>query len=206
VKQFLEEARPPRVAIWDTMDEYGAIARRVGTLKELLEVLRTQSAYVVRYVPRGTDRELTLRFDAFCTMCFDIGDLLMVVEELERVTSPSHAPAAWSDCTLRGRHKNLSIMALSQRPASVDKNFFSNATVIRTGRLNYVGDVACMANVLCVDRRRIAALRPLEYIERDMTTGETREGLVTFAGEQKALPRARKTTKFLPGSASKTAP
>jgi hypothetical protein len=202
VKQFLEWGRPPRVVIWDTMDEYGAIARQVGTLAELLEVLRSSSSYTVRYVPKGTDRELAARFGAFCAMCFAIGDLLMIVEELERVTSPSHAPAAWSDCTLRGRHMRLSIMGLSQRPASVDKNFFSNATVIRTGRLNFIGDVACMANVLGVDRGRISALKPLQYVERDMTTGEIREGLVTFAG--KVLPA--KTTKFLPGTASKTAP
>ena len=178
------------------MDEYGEHAIKVVTLVELLEIISTEASYTLRYVPHGDDKELTVRFDAFCAICFNVGDLLMIVEELQRVTSPSHAPSAWSDCTLRGRHVRLSIIALSQRPASVDKNFFSNATVIRTGRLNYVEDVNCMANVLGVDRRRIGALLPLQYIERDMTTGETRDGVVILPGGKKSLPAPAEAKKL----------
>jgi len=115
------------------MDEYAEHARAVRSLAEMLNATRSsERAFRLRYVPRGTDRELAARFGAFCALAYSSGDLVMVVEELQRVTTPSWAPAEWSDCTLRGRHRRLSIVGMSQRPASVDKNFFSMATFIRS--------------------------------------------------------------------------
>ncbi len=171
VKQYLKGRRPARVLIWDTMDEYGEHAERVGTLTALLERAKGER-FALRYVPRGTDAELAQRFEAFCAIAYALGRLVVVVEELQRVTKPAWAPAAWSDCTLRGRHQRLSIFGVSQRPASVDKNFFSNATHIRGGRLNFDDDIACMANALRVPRERVAALRDQQYIARNMLTGE----------------------------------
>lgn len=161
------------------MNEYGAQAELVPKLAALLDRARAERSFGLRYVPpRGTDAELAVRFDAFCSIAFDLGDLLMVVEELQRVTKPSWAPAAWSDCTLRGGHEGLSIIGVSQRPASVDKNFFSNCSTVSTCRLNFADDIACLANVLGVARERIAGLAPYHYIARDMALGEVREGAI----------------------------
>lgn len=186
VKAWLAERPPARLMIWDTMDEYAEQAELAPRLERILELAGAgRGGFAVRYVPRGTDQDLALRFGAFCSIAYAAGDLVMIVEELQRVTRPSWAPAAWSDCTLRGRHRDLSIIGLSQRPASVDKNFFSNATRIRTGRLNFADDVACMANVLGVDRAEISGLAPLAYIERDMMSGELERGRLTFPAPTK---------------------
>lgn len=172
-KTYLRSLRQPRALIWDTMDEYGDVAERVDSLVAMNA--RTAGAtFSVRYIPRGTPRELAVRFAAFCELAYTRGRLVMVVEELQTVTEPSRAPAAWADCTLRGRHVGLSIWGLSQRPASVDKDFFSNATHVCTGRLNYVDDVRCMAGVLGVAPEAITALRGephYDWIKRDMVRG-----------------------------------
>jgi hypothetical protein len=176
-KQYLALHRPARLLIWDTMNEYGAHAERVESLSQILARARAGRMFGLRYVPpAGSDAQLAARFDAFCAIAYELGELLLLVEELQRVTKPSWAPPAWSDCTLRGRHRGLSIFGLSQRPASVDKNFFTNCSTVSSCRLNFSADVACIAGVLGVERDRIVALPRYRYIARDMTTGAVTEG------------------------------
>jgi hypothetical protein len=169
-KDYLAAELPPRRLIWDTMDEYGDHARAVPSLSAMLKG-SGDATFALRYVPRGTDRELAARFGAFCALAYQRGDLMMIVEELQRVTQPSWAPADWSDCTLRGRHRRLAIFGISQRPANVDKNFFSMATFIRSGRLSFPADQRCMAEVLDVPLADVRALVGFDWIGRDMLTG-----------------------------------
>ncbi len=192
VKTWLRAMDAPRRLIWDTMNEYAEHAEQVPTLAAMVERMRAGKAWRLRYVPSGDPKKLAERFDVFCAAAFAAGDVVVVVEELQTVTSPSWAPAAWSDCTLRGRHRGLVIIGVSQRPASVDKNFFSNATLIRSGRLNFAADVSCMANVLHVEPEQISALVPLAYIERDMTTGKPGDGVVPLPGAVRVAPAKAK--------------
>ncbi len=182
IKQSLTRDKPSRVLIWDTMDEYRDHAERVTSLDALRLALIAAKAgkIALRYVPSGDDKQRVARFDVFCRLAFAAGKMTMVVEELQSVTKPSWAPAGWSDCTLRGRHKGMRIFGASQRPASVDKNFFSNATSIRTGRLNFLDDVRTMANILHVKPQEITDLKPLDFIQRDAQTGKIERGRITF--------------------------
>lgn len=190
VKQCLAGAAPPRLMIWDTMDEYGDFARRVLTLQAMVNAIKASPTFALRYVPSGAPDELVKRFDVFCSVAFAIGKVCLVVEELQTVTKPAWAPAGWSNCTLRGRHKGLSIFGISQRPASVDKNFFSNATMVRCGRLNFAEDVRTMDSVMGLGSLKVclldssvgtvAHLKPLQYVQRDMASGEVSAGILAF--------------------------
>lgn len=194
-KYYLAARRPARLLIFDPMAEYAGT--RCSTLAELHRAARAAPEFALRYVPpRGTDRETKARFDALCSIAYELGDLTLLAEELQLVTAPSWAPPAWADCTLRGRHRRLSIIGLSQRPASVDKNFLSNCSVVSTGRLNYDDDVACMARMLGVPRERVLNLAPFAFLARDMgsgvvTQGTTAELLPTIEAGKPARRRAR---------------
>jgi hypothetical protein len=59
---------------------------------------------------------------------------------------------------LRGRKRGLKIIGTSQRPASIDKDFLSNATLIRCGALGYPNDRVAVAAVMGADPAQIAAL------------------------------------------------
>lgn len=183
IKQAIRKARPRRLLVWDRMREYEGHGEAFTRLSELHDAVMTEpnkprATFKARFLPAG-DRELVTRaFNGFCWLGYAIGNCALVVEELALVTTASYAPHWWREATLTGRHQGLTIMASSQRPASVDKDFFSNATLIRCGRLNYENDIRTMSNVLHVDRKEISNLPELHYIERDMRTGETRRGVV----------------------------
>ncbi len=70
----------------------------------------------------------------------------------------------------------MTIIGLSQRPAGVDKDFFSNCSFVRSGRINYSSDAKAIADVLGVKKDDITNLNEYEYIQRNMFTGEITRG------------------------------
>lgn len=176
VHSLLHTENPPRLLIFDPMDEYRGDAEKVADLVDMGKRSKAER-FRLRYVPPRADQKKTVaRFDAFCSLAYKLGNLLIVCEELQLVTRPSYAPPAWSECTLRGRHRRLSIVGVSQRPASVDKNFFSCCTSISTGRLNFKPDQVVMADVLGVAAAEVGALARYHFIARNMDTGQIVRG------------------------------
>lgn len=183
IKGLLRAERPVRLMVWDFMREYSRerIARPTESLASLVAACRQQQ-FRVAFHPSFDDKTRAKQFDLFCRLAMDEGDLCMLVEEMSQVTKPSFAPAAWSRVTLMGRHHGLRVIGASQRPAHIDKNFLGNATTIRTGGLRYPEDRAAVAKAMGIDPAEIAALVPLQWIERDMGTGAiTRGGMFGVA-------------------------
>jgi DNA helicase HerA-like ATPase len=177
IKREIARLKPKRMIVFDVMHEYDALGQPVKLCGELARLAK-QKAFKLIFQPNSVNMQQ--QFDFVCKMAFELGDLVFVVEELNRVTQATKAPPYWQDCTSRGRHKGLMIYGASQRPASVDKDFFSNATKIRSGRLNFAADIKTLANVLKVKTTEIDGLMPLEFIEREMATGKTSKGKLVF--------------------------
>jgi len=51
--------------------------------------------------------------------------------------------------------------------------------MLRTGRLAYGSDVKAVADAIG-NADKIAALKPLEWLEKDMATGKISAGVLTF--------------------------
>lgn len=188
IKRELARTAPARLMIWDPQHEYSQFGGVCTSLKACLEAVQAAQArgrFALVYQGHGIDQR---QFDAFCRIAYAAGNCTLVVEELAFVTRPERAPAGWASCTLRGRHRGLRIYGASQRPASIDKHFFGNATLIHAGRLNFEADVKTLANVLQVPREEIVQLAPLAWIERDMQTGRLTRGQISFGS---ATRRAR---------------
>lgn len=184
VKQSLKRQRPARLLVWDWMREYGEFGQVVDSLADVLALMRTRNGYRQRfriiYRPPRVDRPILERgFSTFCKLAFDCGGLQVVAEELKFVTRPNGGPPGWVDLTMTGRHQGIKLIGTSQRPAAVEKDFFSNATVVRSGRFNYKPDVVAMAEVLDVTAEEIPKRQPLQYIERDMQEGLLRRGAIS---------------------------
>ena len=132
------------------------------------------------YIPRGDAATMKREFSLLCRAAFHAKALTLVAEELSDVTEPSKAPEGWRKCTSQGRSEGITVYGLSQQPASIDKHFFGNCSLVRVGRLNFDAHIKSMANCLGVPPGDIRALLPLEFIERDMLNGEVNRGKLTF--------------------------
>lgn len=160
-----ELAKQKRAMVWDMEDEYDHI--QAVKLQDLPAHLHRagKGNIAVRVIP-STDYDLRqAQFDIFCRAAMAVGDLTMLAEELRFVTKASWAPAGWASVVLRGRKRGLRVIGASQRPASIDKDFLSNATYIRCGALGYPEDRKAVAAVMGTDPRYIEALEGFEAIE-----------------------------------------
>lgn len=194
IKREVRAAAPKRLMVWDPEHEYadpssrhgsfGTVVRDLETVRKMLIAAGDHGHVSIVFYPSDDLAAAKKQFHVFCLLASAAGNVTVVCEELAFVTMPSWAPEGWSKCTLRGRKRGLTIYGASQRPASIDKNFFGNATRIRTGRLNYDADKKTMSNVLGVSLLELGQMEPLQWIERDMTTGQVTRGVLSFDAQK----------------------
>lgn len=165
--------KPARLVLWDfkrdpTFDGYAEPV----TAQQLVAALQ-RPRFAVRYQPSFNEAKRAEQWEWFCRLVHHVGNLTMWVEELARVTRPGYAAPAWSmitmtarDYSINGRRLHLDVIATSQRPANIDKDFFSNCTAIECGVLEYPRDVATMADVLRCERTTIQTLKPGQFVRR----------------------------------------
>lgn len=188
IREHLRREKPKRIIIWDPLREYGEFARHEVNLSQAIARMGNPGAFAVAYCPGGDPGTYAAKFELLCRAAFAAGDCTFLVEELAEVTSPSYAPLAWKKCTTQGRHRGLRIIAASQRPAQVDKNFLGGCTYIRCFTLRYPADRQAMAGAMSVKQSEIDELNTIEteahtkitYIERDFRWGNTTKDTITL--------------------------
>lgn len=191
IREWLKANKGPRFLVWDPLNEYADLCKT--TSSSLAEVARQvkEKAFAVRYLPGPDIDTYKAKFSLFCRIAFAAGNLVLMVEELADVTSPSHAPQAWRQCTKKGRHAGLRIVVATQRPADIDKHFLGGATYLRCFTLRFPADRKAMAGAMDVPVADIAQLMTVEdgsatvlnWIERDFRSGKTTRGSKRMGGK-----------------------
>lgn len=163
-----------RVIVWDMKGEY---SRDLGFERVpgagLYDRLRAGPGRisVTSHDPR--------HFQNFCTLAHWWGACAVVAEELADVTRPGKAPLEWGIVLRRGRDRALSVFAVSQRPTECDTTIFGLRTYTAAFYLPRANDRAYMARELDTDRRRLDALKPHQFLERN---GNAAARLVKLSG------------------------
>jgi len=156
--------------VFDTKREWGAYPGIIAcdTRRAALELLRDGGPRLrVAYAPGPALRD---DFDwwADCSLQWGISaPCVVVAEELASVTSAGKAPRAWGHLVRTGLGEGITIYALTQSPSESDKTTVRNASRLHVGRLGYRPDIDYLADLLWVERAELAALSPLQFIERD---------------------------------------
>jgi DNA helicase HerA-like ATPase len=179
VKRLMERAKPRRLIVFDPEGEWGGFGTQTSNVADVLAGFRAagaDGACRVVFVPSPVPEIAVRQFDAVCRIAFHAERLTFIVDELKSVTSPSRSPVGWGMLTGRGRKRGIVMYGLSQRPASIDKDFLGNCNYVRAGRLTYIEDQRAVARVLGVKESDIGALPDLGWIRRDMATGQTTSG------------------------------
>ena len=162
-----------RLMIWSPKEAIDDYAGRLGGMKcdsaqQLLDALTAAKRGPVRvvYQPPVNRKEAEKAFGFFCKIALAANNVCVLVEELHTVTRPSWAPDGWSNLILMGRGYGVQVYGVSQRPASVDKDFFSNCNLVHAGRVNYEDDAKVLSKSLMVDWQEMLNLPDMAYIER----------------------------------------
>jgi hypothetical protein len=196
VKEQLRKLKPKRLAVWDYMREYS------GATTDLAAAIRAMNAgaFNVAFAPSHDDKPIDIagrsisvsawQFELFCTAVYEARNTLAIVEEMAFVTRAAHAPGPWRRLSLLGRHRGVSIIGTSQRPASIDKDFLANCDLVHCGRLAHPRDAANVAPVLGVDAGELLRLADLAYIERRAGAHDCTRGVLSFNGAKRAAQRA----------------
>lgn len=205
LKDGLRRMNPSRLMIWDPQDEYAEFGDVVTDSRELVERLgemATEDGFRIVYRPGDDMGTYKAKFDLFCDIAYQIPRLTLVVEEVADVTSASYAPPSWSRLSRKGRHRAMTMFAVTQRPAVIDKTFLGNCTLIHCCRLNDKNDIAVMSAILGVRTEDVLNLRAdpvnnvFQFIERDMQNGKTGCGQLDSRGNN--APPPERNVRTLP--------
>lgn len=165
------DARPPaRLLVWDLKGEYLHYGDECSSERVLYARVSASWSGSFRCVfrPSFDVNEGRRQFDWFCQLAYALARVHVVADELHRVMLPNWSPAGWNQLVSMGRSRGVSIIAASQRPAGIEKSFWDQATVIRSGRLNGAASSRAIADVLMVPWQEVVALPPLAWIQRSI--------------------------------------
>jgi hypothetical protein len=181
VKNVHLKPKPARLVIWDFKrdPQFNGYAQ-VVTAAGLVDALARKS-FSVRFQPSFDAVKRAEQFDWFCELVHHFGNMTVWVEELAQVTKPNWAPGNWSMVVLTGREyggadgedKHLEVVATSQRPAGVDKDFLGNATLIECGVLEFERDMRAAAVCLRTKADAVQLLRPGQFLQRKRGDSES---------------------------------
>lgn len=180
LRSMLVKPKRKRTIIWspkEAMDRYADLYPGSVVVDTATGVLAQAKAagngpmHVV-FRPRLNRKVDEAQFDMVCRIAMAARNVTVVVDELHTVTRPSWAPDGWSQLVMMGRAYGCEVFGLSQRPASMDKDFLGNCSMVHTGRLALAEDARAVAKALTVPWTEIMALTGFQWIRRDITTGK----------------------------------
>jgi len=189
VKRTYLQPAPARLLVWSPLEETDAYAETPGAMlirddaPALVTAASSAKDFRLVFQPSQDKARRDAQFRTFCKLAFALGRLTVIVEELRFVTTPSRAPEPWANLTLQGRHRQLVVIATSQRPASIDKDFVGNCSVIHSGALTYPEDEHAVAKAMRIDPAKLAELQDLEFLHW------TRSPRALVAGRMRPEPR-----------------
>lgn len=184
LRALLAKPKRKRTIVWspkEPIDNYAALYGGSVVVNSASEVLRLVKAagkgeFHIVFRPRLNREVDQAQFGAVCKIAMAARNVTMVVDELHTVTRPSWAPDGWSELIMMGRGYGCEVFGLSQRPASVDKDFLSNASMVHTGRLAFNEDAKAVGKSLTVPWQDVMNLSGYQWIRRDILTGKVTRG------------------------------
>ena len=116
-----------RVLIFDTLGEYkqGVVFDKVGDLARFWKTVY-RGKFRLIYRPTRPAEE----FEAVAALVWNCGDLCFLVEEIDCFGSVQKIPEHFANIIQRGRHNNITLIGVTQRPFGIHRLLTSQAKEI----------------------------------------------------------------------------
>lgn len=187
LRQFLKRSTiaKKRTLFWspkEKIDRYqdlypGSIVCTTASavLQALKRAGKTGAVHLV-FIPTLNKKKDKALFGVVCKIVKSAGNMALIAEEIGTVVEPNGGADGWYELVTMGRAYGVEMYGLSQRPASIDKDFFSNMSLLHVGRMNYDNDAIACAKALRVPVAEVQNLTGFAWIERDILTGTVKKG------------------------------
>lgn len=139
----------PRTIIIDPMDDFpgepGNIFYDFNKFADRLADLKNKNEQkfrlIFRFKPTTSVEEQHAIFEQICCLAYHFGNLQLVVDEIHDFHSPHYLPPYLKKIIFTGRHRGVSYLGISQRPARVHKDLVSQCPHVFIGLVFETNDV-----------------------------------------------------------------
>jgi len=161
-KNLISEIK--RLIIYDTLGEYNT-----GISLENLEEFKQfflkvyQGNFKICYQPINP----AIDFDIICDIVFECGELTYLVEEIDTFSSAQGISDAFANIIQKGRHKNITLIGVSQRPFGIPRLITSQAKTIYSFIHREPRDLEYLKAFIGDEAERIKDLKQYEFLKWD---------------------------------------
>lgn len=158
----------PKKVIIDTLNEYqdGEIVESFSDFcRVLVDHKNKKSKFfkiVFRFNPDVENADEV--FNEVLKICYKIGNLQIVIEEVQIFAQPHFLPHWFRQCLLTGRHQNLSMIFTTQRPGELNKTILSQCAHIFAGQMHEKNDLKYISSFLGVESEKLINLEPRNFL------------------------------------------
>lgn len=103
-------------------------------------------------------------FNHILRLCYHFGNLQVVIDEVQLFTNPHYLPEYFKNLLFIGRHKGVSIMAITQRPAQLNKSILSQSSHVFVGQLHEKNDLRSVADFLNEDTDKLIQMPKRHFL------------------------------------------
>lgn len=123
----------PRVLIYDTLHEYesGFIFDNIGDLARFWR-RNTRGNFRLIYQPTDPEKD----FEQIANLVWLCGNMAFAVEEVDIFSSPHSIGDSFKNVLQRGRHRQITLIGISQRPFGIHRLLTSQAKEIYIFNMN----------------------------------------------------------------------
>lgn len=159
VKHHLKEFN--RFLVYDTLCEYtdGLIFTDFETLFKFWNE-HLDGDFRLIYQPLQPDEE----FSNICDLVYECGNMVFIVEEIDRFSDSTHLPLEFANIVQRGRHRDITLIAISQRPYRVNRTLSSQVKELYTFQQSEPRDIDFISEFIGQDLDRVRTLPIYNYL------------------------------------------
>ncbi len=172
-----------RYLIFDTLGEY-TDGVCFSSLKELGEFWENyvDTKFRLIYQPLNPYKEIDdpfnpgsknkkTEFDIICDLVWECGNMALIVEELDTFTSSADISDSFANVIQRGRHEDITLIGISQRPYGINRLISSQAKEIYSFVMTEPRDIEYLSQYIGKDVEQIRELKQYHYLKWDAVKG-----------------------------------
>jgi len=166
VKNFIRGL--PRYVLYDALSEYEGPSRfaDIGALLEFSKADRKEGFYEAIYDPLEHED-----FPLFCRIALALGNLYVIIEEIDLFATPYLTPPELQKLIKYGRHHGINVIGVSRRPSEVSRLFTSQATRFVLFRQIEPRDITYFRSVIGPQADRLPDLPQFCFLDIDFSEG-----------------------------------